>query len=50
MYFNLCLSTLCKVAFKAINNGPLKLVAFYHDGKHIAENAEKRMEELIQTD
>jgi len=35
------------VAFKAINNGPLKLVAFYHDGKHIDENAEKRMEELM---
>jgi hypothetical protein len=36
------------VAFKAINNGPLKPVVFYHDGKRIDENAEKRMEELMQ--
>ena len=36
------------VAFKAINNGPLKLVVFYHDGKRIDENKEKLMEELMQ--
>ena len=36
------------VAFKAINNGHLRLVAFYHDEKHIDENAEKRMQELMQ--
>ncbi len=36
------------VAFKAINNGPLKLVTFYHDGKRIDEDAEALMEELMQ--
>ena len=36
------------VAFKAINNGPLKLVVFYHDGKRIDENKEKLMEALMQ--
>jgi hypothetical protein len=36
------------VAFKAINNGPLKLVTFYHDGKRIDDNAEALMEELMQ--
>ncbi|MCP4769728.1 MAG: hypothetical protein GY875_26140 [Gammaproteobacteria bacterium] len=38
------------VAFKAINNGPLKRVVFYHDGKRIDENKEKLMEELMQVD
>jgi len=36
------------VAFKAINNGPLKLVTFYHDGKRVDEDAEALMEELMQ--
>ena len=36
------------VAFKAINNGPLKLETFYHDGERIDKNAEKLMEELMQ--
>ena len=36
------------VAFKAINNGPLKLVTFIHDGKRIDENAEALMEKLMQ--
>ena len=38
------------VGFKAVNNGPLKLVRFYHDGKRIDGNASVLMQKLMEVD
>jgi len=35
------------IAYKAINSGPLELVVFYHDGKHVEEQPVILMEELM---
>jgi len=36
------------IAVKALNNGPLELKLFYHDGKLIKENSLELMEELMK--
>ena len=36
------------IGFKAINNGPLELMTFYHDGKRINDNAAGLMQDLMK--